>query len=67
MFYCERCGRARRWPLSIFLRRSLGTCEVCGNTSACVSVPYAVGILLKKEFNEVFQVVDKEKTDDTEA
>ncbi len=37
MFFCDPCGKERKWPDSIF--QSYGPCEVCGKVGPCNDVP----------------------------
>jgi hypothetical protein len=37
MFYCDACGKKRRWPVGLI--RSNGRCEVCGKARECSDVP----------------------------
>jgi len=38
MFYCDICAKIKGWPISA-LARSLGPCEICGQSSICNDVP----------------------------
>ena len=40
MFYCDKCGNERGWPVGV-RGRSVGPCEICGATSDCNDVPSA--------------------------
>lgn len=37
MFFCDECARARGWAARGF--KSLGPCEICGQTRECNDVP----------------------------
>lgn len=38
MFYCNKCGEKRDWPIDASLR-STGTCEICGKFMNCNDIP----------------------------
>jgi hypothetical protein len=37
MFYCNECGKERKWPTDALLR-SDGPCEICGKEADCNNV-----------------------------
>jgi hypothetical protein len=39
MFYCEKCGRGKKWPTDFFLPQSYGLCEICKEKAICFDVP----------------------------
>lgn len=38
MFYCDKCGKERKWPTDALVR-STGSCEICGKVSNCNDIP----------------------------
>jgi hypothetical protein len=36
VFFCDPCAKRKDWPESMF--KSVGPCEVCGNTRMCNEV-----------------------------
>lgn len=37
MFYCDECAKKNGWPV-VFMARSYGPCEICGNKTDCNDV-----------------------------
>ena len=64
MFYCNKCAKAKGWPIDI-PPKLYGPCEVCGKVTSCndvpsknLSIPNDRKIRKKEISNEIMQIVE---------